>query len=203
MAYITPANLRLVLPDAGTAADATVDDAALTAIIARAEAAVNGYCARSWPTAGAASARIFYGTGTPKLRLDWTDTTIAASAVTVPSGYTEPTFVELRNAASDTLYLQCTDGDGFLMPSTVDYYPYVWPEGMPVTVTAAWGYTTVPGDVVEATVIIATARWRETYAAGVTDWQGEVGRDYQIPPNAQAILDRLRMASTFTVGGLF
>ena len=203
MAYITPALLRLVLPDAGTAADATADDTALTAIIARAEATVDGYCGRTWPAASASAARVFYGTGTPKLRLDWTDTTINAAAVALPSGWTEPAFVELRNAAADSLYLQITDSEGWMIPSTVDYYPYVWPEGMPITVTAAWGYATVPNDVIEATVLIATARWRETYVGALEDWQGDVGRTFEIPPNARVILDRLRHAEQFTVGGLF
>ena len=89
------------------------------------------------------------------------------------------------------------------MSSVIDYYPYVWPEGLPITVTAAWGYSAIPGDVVEATVLIATARWRETYVGALENWQGDVGRDFQIPPNALAILDRLRMAAQFTVGGLF
>ncbi len=204
MAYITAADLRLVLPDAGTVADATADDTALTAIIARAEATVDGYCGRSWPAAGgSATARVFYGTGTPKLVIDWTATTINAAAVALPSGWTEPAFVERRNAAADSLYLQITDADGFLVSSVIDYYPYVWPEGMPVTVTATWGYAATPGDVVEATAIIATARWRETYVGALTDWQGDVGRTYEIPPNAREILDRLRLANTFTVGGLF
>lgn len=199
MAYLTAADLRLVLPDAGTAADATVDDAALTAIIARAESVIDGYCARSWPAASASAARIFYGTGTPRLRVDWTDATI--STVTVPQG-TAPTFVEVRKAASDYLALQTVDSSGYwyAMGSAL---PYVWPEGMPVTITSTWGYATIPGDVVEATVLIATARWRETYVGGLTDWQGDVGRNFEIPPNAREILDRLRLASTFTVGGPF
>ena len=203
MPYLTAAELRLVLPDAGTAADATADDTALDAIIERASAVVDGYCGRTWPAASASAARTFYGAGTPKLRLDWTDTTINAAAVALSTGWTEPTFVELRNAAADSLYLQIVDSEGWMIPSTVDYYPYVWPEGMPVVVTAAWGYATYPGDVVEATALIATARWRETYVGALTDWQGDVGRTFEIPPNARVILDRLRHAEQFTVGGLF
>jgi len=203
MAYITAAALRLVLPDAGTVADATADDTALTAIIARASQVVDGYCGRTWATATSAADRIFYGTGTPKLRLDWTDDTIASGDVTLPTGWTLPEFVEVRNTAADYLALQIVDADGFKLPSTIDYAPYVWTEGIPVTINAAWGYTAIPGDVVEATTIIATARWRETYAGALENWQGDVGRDYQIPPNAREILDRLRLASTFTVGGLF
>lgn len=203
MAYITAAALRLVLPDAGTVADATADDTALTAIIARASQVVDGYCGRTWATAATASDRIFYGTGTPKLRLDWTDDTIASSDVTLPAGWTLPEFVEVRNTAADYLALQIVDADGFKLPSTVDYAPYIWTEGIPVTINAAWGYAAIPGDVVEATTIIATARWRETYVGALENWQGDVGRDYQIPPNAREILDRLRLASTFTVGGLF
>lgn len=203
MAYTTPALLRYVLPDAGTVADATADDTKLTAIIAQAQAIVDGYCGRSWPTAGSAAARIFYGTGTPKLRIDWTDTTIDAAAVALPSGWTEPAFVELRSAATDSLYLQITDADGFLIPSVIDYSPYIWTEGLPITITAAWGYETTPADIVMATEIIATARWRETYAAGLENWQGDVGRNFEIPPNAREILDRHRMADAMSIGGLF
>lgn len=204
MAYLTAAQLRLVLPDAGTAADATADDTALTAILDRASAVVDAYCGRTWETPGEApTARIFYGTGTPKLRLDWTATAINAATVALPSGWTEPEFVEIRNAAADSLYLQIVDSEGWMIPSTVDYYPYVWPEGMPVTVTATWGYATYPGDVLEATSIIATARWRETYVGALEDWQGDVGRNYEIPPNAREILNRLRHEAQMTVGGLF
>ena len=74
---------------------------------------------------------------------------------------------------------------------------------MPVTVTATWGYATYPGDVIEATSIIATARWRETYVGALEDWQGDVGRNYEIPPNAREILNRLRHEAQMTVGGLF
>lgn len=193
--YITAAALRLVLPDAGSVASPTADDAALDAIVARASAVVDGYCARTWPEKGAAEDRTFYGTGTERLRIDWTDDTV--DEVTVPSSITAPSFVEIRNAASDYLALHATTSDGRLSTGWCD----VWPDGYPVTINAEWGYTTFPLDVVEATVLIATARWRETYAAGLTDWQGDVGRDYQIPPNAREILDRLRLASTFTVGG--
>ncbi len=204
MPYLTAADLRLVLPDAGTAADATADDTALTAIIARASEVVDAYCGRTWETAGeSATARIFYGTGTPKLRLDWTATTINAAAVALPSGWTEPAFVEQRNEAAGTLYAQIVDSEGWMIPSTVDYYPYVWPEGMPITVTATWGYATYPGDVIEATAIIATARWRETYVGALEDWQCDVGRTFEIPPNAREILNRLRLDTQFTVGGLF
>lgn len=203
MAYTTPALLRYVLPDAGTVADATADDTKLTAIIAQAQALVDSYCGRSWPEAGSAAARRFYGNGTPKLRLDWTATTIDAAAVALPSGWTEPSFVELRNAATDTLYLQIVDSDGFMIPSVIDYSPYVWTEGLPIDVTAEWGYASTPPDIVMATEIIATARWRETYAAGLADWQGDVGRNYEIPPNAREILDRYRVAEGMRVGGLF
>jgi hypothetical protein len=203
MAYLTAAALRLVLPDAGTVADATADDDALDAIIARASQVVDGYCGRTWTVATTAADRIFYGTGTPKLRLDWTDDTIASGDVTLPTGWTLPEFVEVRNAAADYLALQIVDADGFKLPSTVDYAPYIWTEGIPVTINAAWGYAAIPGDVVEVTAIIATARWRETYVGALENWQGDVGRNYEIPPNAREILDRLRLASTFTVGGLF
>lgn len=194
--YITAAQLRLVLPDA-----VATDDPALDALIARASAIVDGYCARTWEAQTASEARTFYGNGLPRLPIDWTDDTV--SAVSLPSGYTAPTFVEQRRVSSGSLYLQITDASGFVVPATCDYLPYIWRESMPITIEAAWGYESFPGDVVEVTSILATARWRETYAAGLADWQGDVGRDYQIPPNALAILDRLRMASTFTVGGGF
>lgn len=173
--------------------DSDVDDP--TDLLARATATIDAYLGYTFEVAASPAARTFYGTGTHLLQIDWTDDTIDPGDVTGPNGWTPPTFVEKRNTATGTLYLNVADTTGVMLQAPPSNWwnsaAWSWVVGVPYTITKAWGHAAIPGDIKDACIIIATARWRESYAAAAAgDWRSQVGLDFTIPPNAKAILDR-------------
>lgn len=105
-----------------------------------------------------ASARTFYGDGSTYLRLD---PYVAGSltTVTMPSGYEVPDRVELGRDGS--FYLVRTfNEDGTLYTDRSLLSRPGWLVGVPVTVTARWGYAAVPDDVVHVTIQKAIHLWR-------------------------------------------
>lgn len=180
--YATAAEFRVTYPDA-----ASSDDTALGAILTRASAVVDLVTGKTWATAGAAAPRTYYGSGTPYLRLDpFTDTTILAASVSMPSGYTVPAF------ATSSPYLVATSETGLVGPVT-------WPEGVPVVVTAAYGYSAAPDDIKEATLEIAANVWRETYQTTDAGQPATAVGSY-LSARAEQIL-RLRRGAIFALVG--
>ena len=148
--------------------------------------------------AGAASARTFYGDGTDFLRVDPYDVT-TAPAVTMPSGYTAPDYA--ASADDRGSYLVRTYGASALR-SSFDFAGYHgsddwgysaagWPDGVPVTVTAEWGYEVVPADVVQATLEIALHLWRNSDPVWMRQANVPV-TPQAIPATAQLVADRYR-----------
>lgn len=136
------------------------------------------------------SARTFYGNGTAYLALDaFLESSVDVADVSLPSGYTAPSFV-YRDG-----YLVTTDAAGGLYGDRRG--GAVWPAGVAVTVTRTWGYPAaaggtsgVPGDIVEAAVLMCVARWRERVAD--RELGGTVGTSFEEPPRARAILEERR-----------
>jgi hypothetical protein len=122
-----------------------------------AEVADDHFAAR---TPGAATARVFYGDGTDYLRLDPRDPSdpVAAADVSMPAGYTVPSFYESGD------YLVRAYGAGALYGAGAVHHHggtgEGWPDGVPVTVTAKWGYASVPADVTHAAARLAVHLWR-------------------------------------------
>jgi hypothetical protein len=197
--YCTDEEVADVLPEYDP------DDATEAASMARIRARVSRridrylgtptYGSEWFPEVGASGTRVFYGSGTPFLQISpHTGVAIVAAAVSIPSGYTLPDFVERDG------HLVTTDASGIFYPDAI-FGPWggaaVWPYGVPVTVTSTWGYAAavsgtsgVPGDVVEAAVLLCVAAWRQRTAD--PDVGGDVGKSFAMPAEARRILDDLR-----------
>lgn len=104
------------------------------------------------PADGEASVKVVYGSGSQLLAVPpyfGDDPTI-----TLPDGYTVPKFVARGG------YLLTTDSNGLLQTGTRNVYPVVWPQAVPISITAKWGFEAVPADVVEAVAELVIAIWR-------------------------------------------
>ncbi len=103
------------------------------------------------PAIPIATNKTVYGTGVNYLQLD---PYVAGSlSITYPEGYTAPTFIERDG------YLVFTTSTGFV-PPFIDTYG--WLQGIPITVSAIWGYQSTPEDVKAAVIELAINLWRET-----------------------------------------
>lgn len=162
----------------------TADESVLTAIIARAsrlfDTAANK--ASDYFAAGdagqIASARSYWGDGYDYLQVD-PYLVATAPIVTMSSDWTVPNYIEVNDGSQSTLN---TPGEFFLVRTYGDNgdrfgsrsrrlttWPYVltnttgftgWPNGIKVTVTAKWGWTAIPEDVVEAVCEMVINIWR-------------------------------------------
>lgn len=141
-----------------------------------------------WTENGAdviASARTFYGDGTNYLKLDPYVAGTLNATMTVPTGYTAPTYVE-RNG-----YLILSDSTGTLVPG---YWSTGWQMGFPYTVTALWGFASTPADIKAAVIEWIINVWRETDPAGLklVGLDGQVLRE-NMPPRVALIAKSWRV----------
>lgn len=170
MAYATASQLREVLPDA-----ASTDDTALGNILDRATAQIEAYCSgTSFAVAGAASDRVYYGDNTYLLAIDYTEDALTTSDLSMPSGFTVPSFVVRRDTVLGTVHLNTVSPDGIRYDEFTGGYGFsglYWPKNVPITINAAWGYTAVPSDIVDACLKLAMIEWRQTYRAALPDYR--------------------------------
>lgn len=172
----------------GTATTTALPDAELDALIEQASRVFDLECGANpghfEPAGVTATARTFYGDGTGFLRLDPYVAGTLSATVTMPDGYTVPEYVE---------------GTGYLIRSSstvlVDtrYVADPWPAGVPVTVTARWGYTATPADVKMAVIECVLNLWRETDPQNVklVGLEGQPLRE-KMPPRVAMIAKRYR-----------
>lgn len=104
------------------------------------------------PNASAASARVFYGDGTNYLKLDPFVPSPAPTLI-VPDGYTAPEFI-VRDG-----YL-ILSSSGVSAPGL--YWTSRWWIGVPIIVTAKWGYSATPADVKMSVIELVINVYRET-----------------------------------------
>lgn len=102
----------------------------------------------------AATARTFYGDGTSFLRLDRYVPGSLNTTLTYPTGYTALDYVERDG------YLVITDSTGVLSSRSLTFYNG-WYSGVPITVTAKWGFEATPADVKLAVIELAANLWSE------------------------------------------
>ena len=136
-----------------------------------------------------ATPQTFYGQGISYLRLPPYVAGSLSTTLTAPTGYTLPTFIERDG------YLIITDTNG-LTPHGQWRYPYYttgWWEGVPITVSAIWGFEQVPPDVKLATIELVINLVRETDPATLklTDLAGMPLRE-KLPPRVAEIARRYR-----------
>lgn len=137
----------------------------------------------------AASDQTIYGQGTSYLKLPPYVPGSLNTTITVPTGYTAPTFIEKDG------YLIITDSNG-LTPNGPWRYPLYtvgWWEGVPVTVSAIWGFEAVPADVKLAVIelIINLVRETDPPTVKLTDIEGQPLRE-KLPPRVAEIAKRYR-----------
>jgi len=185
------------------------DDAILAPIITRASRlfdtetrrAVN-YFAKG-DAGQVASARKFWGRGTDYLKLD-PYLTGTITTVTMPAGYTVPTYLEANHNARPELnmpgefYLIRTYGDNEERSfSHINRYSGGWPESVRVTITAKWGWDAVPDDVKEAVAetVINIWRTRDMAFARAVGVEGVAVINDPLPPRARMIADQYKAVS--------
>lgn len=144
------------------------------------------------PASTEATARTFYGDGTNFLRLDKYVAGSLNPTITVPSGYTAPTFIERDG------YLLITTEDAGAVVSAFPPYPSWWRttswwHGLPITVTARWGYAQTPADVKMAIIEMVINLLRETDPASLNllDLERQPLREW-MPPRVRAVAERYR-----------
>lgn len=116
-----------------------------------------------------ATTKTIYGDGSNYLRLPPYIPGSLSTSLTLPEGYTAPDFIEKDG------YLIVHSGS--VLSSHVGTYYGSWPYnhpvwqgwyvGVPITVSAIWGYYETPADVKMAVIEMALNLWRETDPAQV------------------------------------
>jgi hypothetical protein len=135
-----------------------------------------------------ATSRTFYGDGTNYLKLDPYVAGSLNSTITLPDGYTAPTFTPVEG------YL-VLNSNGILPPFS-NFYNCSWPGwyvGVSVTVSAIWGFRETPADVKMAVIELVINLKRETDPAELklTDLDRQPLRE-PIPPRVKEIAMRYR-----------
>jgi len=175
-----------------TAHAEAISDGELTSLIDRASRYFDLLCGVEpgyFEAAGSsAAARTFYGDGTHFLKLDRYVAGSLNATITVPNGYTAPTFVERQG------YLQLTSEDGIPLTRSRYFCAEGWWSNVPITVTAKWGFETTPEDVKHAVIELAVNLWRETDPANVklVNLEGQPLRE-KYPPRVKEIANRYRV----------
>lgn len=203
MVYCTPAEVR----EAGTQITASGPVAAtddyLTKLIERASRffdSVVGVAPGFFEPAGATtSARTFYGDGTNFLKLDAYVSGSLNTTISVPEGYTAPSFIERQG------YLVLTTTEGGLLHQWPPFPSWWrigagWWAGLPITVTAKWGYEATPADVKLAVIELTINLLRETDPAAIKliNTEGLAIRE-KLPPRVKAIAELYRRRETVLV----
>jgi hypothetical protein len=137
-----------------------------------------------------ATTRTFYSDGTNYLHLPPYVAGSLDTALTLPEGYTVPTFAEQDG------YLVLTSSNGMLAPFSNFYNYSSWPGwwiGVPITVSAIWGWRETPKDVSAMIIEWVLNLWRETDPATLKliSLEGQPLRE-PIPPRVKAVARKWR-----------
>lgn len=136
--------------------------------------------------------QVVYGEGIAYLKVP-PYISIAVDGVEMPSGYTVPSYAEKGG------YLVVTDSNGIALvpgiyPDDLGFPFYLggWPQGVPVTITAQWGYDGVPEDIKQVVIELAIKFWRgsDEAVAKTSELQATV---MDVTPLSQKIIDKYRM----------
>lgn len=195
--YVTTAEFRgdqaasqQLITSASTQA---ISDADLAMLIERASRIFDLLCGVEpvyFEAAGvSATTRTFYGDGTSFLKLDRYVAGSLNTSITVPSGYTAPTFIERDG------YLLIASESGIPQTRSV-HCAEGWWSNVPVTVSAKWGFDDTPEDVKHAVIELAINLWRETDPASIkmTNLEGQPLRE-KYPPRVKMIADKYKANS--------
>lgn len=136
------------------------------------------------------TSRAFYGNGSRFLKLDRYVPGSLNATLTYPSGYTAFAFVERDG------YLVLTDTAGVLTSRSPGQDFNGWYSGVPITVSAKWGFEATPEDVKLAVIELAINLWRELDPANIklVNLEGQPLRE-KYPPRVWEIAKRYRVNS--------
>lgn len=203
MAYCSPAEVR----EAGTQitenAPVAATDSYLTKLIERAsrwfDLAVGVQPEFFEPSGATATARTFYGDGTNFLKLDAYVAGSLNPTIGVPDGYEAPTFIEREG------YLVLTTSEGSLLHQWPPFPSWWrigsgWWAGLPIVITAKWGYVTTPADVKLAVIELTINLLRETDPAAIKliNTEGLAIRE-KMPPRVRTIVELYRRRESVLV----
>jgi hypothetical protein len=134
-----------------------------------------------------ASNRTFYGDGGNFLQLDPYVPGSLNATLTFPDGYTAPDYIERDG------YLVLTGSTGIVARYDPTYAG--WYQGVPIVVSAKWGFSEVPADVKLAVIELAINLWRETDPAEIKliNIEGQPLRE-KVPPRVNEVAKRYRIA---------
>jgi hypothetical protein len=138
------------------------------------------------------TARTFYGNGLNCLKLDPYVPGTLSTTLSFPDGYTTPRFIEVDG------HLEVVSSSGVRAPGLI--YSSGWYSGVPIAITAQWGFAETPADVKSAIIEWVINVWRETDPAGLklVGLDGQVLRE-AIPPRVKEIAKFYRMNSAKAV----
>lgn len=144
------------------------------------------------PAEDTATSKTIYGNGTNYLRLPPYVPGSLNTPISMPDGYTVPSFTEQNG------FLVITTSSGVLPPFQ-HFHNCLWsgwPSGVAVTVSARWGFAATPADVKMAVIELVINLKRETDPADLklTDLEGQPLRE-KIPPRVFEIATKYRVSS--------
>lgn len=136
-----------------------------------------------------ATSKTIYGNGTNYLRLPPYVAGSLNTTITLPDGYTAPTFIERDG------YLILTTSTG-LTPPFSSFYNCSWPgwyAGVPVTISARWGFEETPADVNHAIIELVINLLKEIDPASIKlmSLDNQPLRE-KLPPRVAEIASRYR-----------
>lgn len=201
MAYATLTQVKAAM-SLGTAD--TADDAQITTALAAAEAAIDGYCGRSFGAAGTASTRVYVSETSSLVYID--DATTITLVETDP--YLDGTW-DYQWTASDW---QAEPLNGRSGPLAVPYdriraigdYCFPLERQAAIRVTATWGWAAVPDVVTQATIQTAIRYWKRLDTPLGFGGGPDVGLLYvsrQVDGDVAQMLQPYRKG-TYAIGGI-
>lgn len=198
VAYCTPTEVRRRMSggagSGGSATETALPSAELEALIEQASRMFDLECGVPEgyfnPVAiPVATEQTFYSDGTNYLRLPPYVPGSLNTALSFPDGYTVPDFAELNG------YLVITSTTGIVpaYPRFPDTLWSGWHIGVPITVSAIWGWRETPADVKMAVIELVINLHRETDPASLklTGLEGQALRE-RIPPRVMEVAKKYR-----------
>lgn len=186
MAYCTADEIREAGAQIGTG---TFSNDYLNAVIERCSRYFDHLCGvedEFFEAAGeSATVKTIYGDGSPYLQLPpYVVLSEAQPLVTVPEGYTAPSFVE----RDGYLILEGTNGSLLTRSALGHSHDSGWWDGLPITITARWGYEATPADVKMAVIEMVINVLRETDPANLNllDLERQPLRE-KVPPRVDQV----------------
>jgi hypothetical protein len=136
------------------------------------------------PAGETATSKVIYGDGSVYLNLPPYVAGSLNTTLTVPSGYILPSFIERDG------FLVITGLTGTLLTRAALGHASdsVWWDGVPITVSARWGYAATPADVKMAVIemVINLLRTVDPAVTNLTDLEGQPLRE-KVPPRVAEV----------------